>query len=213
MGCTGPNPDQIELGKRPIAPKHASTRAFAGADPIPRAFRRGTIHCPTFAGASRNSFMNKTDLIQRLADQHQLSKAEAGRILDTLLDTVVASVKKGDAVTIPGFGTFKQHARAARNGVNPSTGEKIKIAAAKLPKFTPGATFRAAVDPKAAARKAGAAPAKKAGDSGRPPHYPSHGPRRPENGGAQPSRPENGGTQPSQPESEGAGGREGETLW
>lgn len=109
--------------------------------------------------------MNKTDLIQRLADQHQLSKAEAGRILDTLLDTVVTAVKKGDSVTIPGFGSFKQHARAARNGVNPSTGDKIKIPAAKLPKFTPGATFKAAVDPKAAARKAGkapAAPAKKA---------------------------------------------------
>jgi len=109
--------------------------------------------------------MNKTDLIQRLADQHQLSKAEAGRILDTLLDTVVTAVKKGDAVTIPGFGSFKQHARAARNGVNPSTGDKIKIPAAKLPKFTPGATFKTAVDPKAAARKAGkapAAPAKKA---------------------------------------------------
>ena len=109
--------------------------------------------------------MNKTDLIQRLADQHQLSKAEAGRILDTLLDTVVTAVKKGDTVTIPGFGSFKQHARAARNGVNPSTGDKIKIPAAKLPKFTPGATFKAAVDPKAAARKAAkapAAPAKKA---------------------------------------------------
>ena len=109
--------------------------------------------------------MNKTDLIQRLADQHQLSKAEAGRILDTLLDTVVTAVKKGDAVAIPGFGSFKQHARAARNGVNPSTGDKIKIPAAKLPKFTPGATFKAAVDPKAAARKAAkapAAPAKKA---------------------------------------------------
>ena len=109
--------------------------------------------------------MNMTGLIQRLADQHQLSKAEAGRILDTLLDTVVTAVKKGDAVTIPGFGSFKQHARAARNGVNPSTGDKIKIPAAKLPKFTPGATFKAAVDPKAAARKAAkapAAPAKKA---------------------------------------------------
>jgi len=103
--------------------------------------------------------MNKTDLIQKLADQHQLSKAEAGRVLDTLLDTIVTSVKKGDAVTIPGFGSFKQHARAARSGVNPSTGEKIKIAAAKLPKFTPGATFKAAVDPKAAARKAAAKPA------------------------------------------------------
>jgi len=113
--------------------------------------------------------MNKTDLIQRLADQHQLSKAEAGRILDTLLDTVVTAVKKGDAVTIPGFGSFKQHARAARNGVNPSTGDKIKIPAAKLPKFTPGATFKAAVDPKAAARKAGKAPAAPAKKAAKPP--------------------------------------------
>jgi DNA-binding protein HU-beta len=105
--------------------------------------------------------MNKTDLIQHLADKHTLTKAEAGRILDTLLDVVVTSVKKGDSVVIPGFGSFKQHARAARNGVNPSTGAKIKIAAAKLPKFTPGATFKAAVDPKAAARKAAAKPAAK----------------------------------------------------
>jgi DNA-binding protein HU-beta len=106
--------------------------------------------------------MNKTDLIQHLADKHTLTKAEAGRILDTLLDVVVTTVKKGDSVVIPGFGSFKQHARAARNGVNPSTGDKIKIAAAKLPKFTPGATFKAAVDPKAAARKAAAKPAAKA---------------------------------------------------
>jgi DNA-binding protein HU-beta len=106
--------------------------------------------------------MNKTDLIQHLADKHSLTKAEAGRVLETLLDVVVATVKKGDAVTLPGFGSFKQHARAARNGVNPSTGAKIKIAAAKLPKFTPGATFKAAVDPKAAARKAAAKPAAKA---------------------------------------------------
>jgi len=106
---------------------------------------------------------NKTELVQLLADKHELTKAEAGRILDSLLDVIVSAVKKGDAVVIPGFGSFKQHARAARNGVNPSTGAKIKIAAAKLPKFTPGATFKAAVDPKAAARKAAAKPvAKKA---------------------------------------------------
>ncbi|MFG6448231.1 HU family DNA-binding protein [Roseateles sp. BYS180W] len=98
--------------------------------------------------------MNKTELIEHLAAQHELTKAEAGRILETLLDTVVTTVKKGGAVSIPGFGSFKQHARAARTGVNPSTGEKIKIAAAKLPKFVPGAGFKAAVDPKAAARKA-----------------------------------------------------------
>nr|WP_295078466.1 HU family DNA-binding protein [uncultured Roseateles sp.] len=98
--------------------------------------------------------MNKTELIEHLAAKHSLTKAEAGRILETLLDAVVTTVKKGGAVSIPGFGSFKQHARAARTGVNPSTGDKIKIAAAKLPKFTPGAGFKAAVDPKAAARKA-----------------------------------------------------------
>lgn len=105
--------------------------------------------------------MNKTDLIERLAAQHSLTKAESGRILDTLLDTIVGAVKKGDSVVVPGFGSFKQHARAARNGVNPSTGAKIKIAAAKLPKFTPGSAFKAAVDPKAAARKAAKADAAK----------------------------------------------------
>lgn len=98
--------------------------------------------------------MNKTELIEHLAGKHELTKAEAGRIVETLLDAVVTTVKKGGTVSIPGFGSFKQHARAARTGVNPSTGEKIKIAAAKLPKFTPGAGFKAAVDPKAAARKA-----------------------------------------------------------
>lgn len=98
--------------------------------------------------------MNKAELIEHLATKHSLSKAEAGRILETLLDVVVTTVKKGGAVTIPGFGSFKPHSRAARNGVNPSTGAKIKIAAVKLPKFTPGAGFKAAIDPKAAARKA-----------------------------------------------------------
>ncbi len=106
--------------------------------------------------------MNRTDLIERLSSKHGLSKAEAGRVLETLLDSVVTAVKKGDTVTLPGFGSFKQHARAARNGINPATGAKIKIAAQKLPKFTPGATFKAAVDPKAAARKAAKAPVKPA---------------------------------------------------
>lgn len=98
--------------------------------------------------------MNKAELVQHLATQHALSKAESGRIVDTLLASIVTTVKKGGSVTLPGFGSFKPHARAARNGVNPATGAKIKIAAVKLPKFTPGAGFKAAVDPRAAARKA-----------------------------------------------------------
>lgn len=110
--------------------------------------------------------MNKSELIEHLAAKNSLSKAESGRIVETLLDAIVSTVKKGGSVVIPGFGSFKQHSRAARNGVNPSTDAKIKIAAAKLPKFTAGATFKAAVDPKSAARKAtkagAAVPAKKA---------------------------------------------------
>ena len=116
--------------------------------------------------------MNKTELIEHLATKHALTKAESGRIIETLLDAVVTTVKKGGQVSIPGFGSFKQHARAARTGVNPSTGDKIKIAAAKLPKFTPGAGFKAAVDPKAAARKAAKAaekPAKATKAAAKPP--------------------------------------------
>ncbi|MEO7338947.1 MAG: HU family DNA-binding protein [Caldimonas sp.] len=109
---------------------------------------------PNLRVAQENQEMNKSELIQHLASSHSLSKAESGRIVDTLLDVIVTTVKKGGSVVIPGFGSFKQHARAARNGVNPATGAKIKIAAAKLPKFTAGTTFKAAVDPRSAARKA-----------------------------------------------------------
>jgi DNA-binding protein HU-beta len=107
--------------------------------------------------------MNRVELIEHLATTHELSKAEAGRVLGTVLDSIVTTVKKGGAVTLPGFGSFKQVSRAARTGVNPATGDKIKIAAAKLPKFSAGSAFKAAVDPKAAARKAanGAKPAGK----------------------------------------------------
>lgn len=98
--------------------------------------------------------MTKSDLIEAIAAEHSLNKAYAGRVLDTVLDAIIAAVKKGDSVTLTGFGTFKQVTRAAREGLNPATGGKIKIAACKAPKFTPGSVFRAAVDPKAAKRKA-----------------------------------------------------------
>lgn len=114
---------------------------------------------------STNVNMNRTDIIELLAERHTLSKAEAGRILATLLDAVVTTVKKGGSVSLPGFGTFKQSARSARTGRNPSTGEAVKIAATKVPRFTAGTGFKDAVDPKAAARRAAkkdAAPAKKA---------------------------------------------------
>ena len=118
--------------------------------------------------------LNRIELVEKIAAAHNVSKAEAARILETVTGSIVAAVKKGDPVQIVGFGTFKQVARAARSGFNPSAGTKIKIAAQKVPKFVPGAAFKAAVDPKAAKRKAdkavvakpaakkAAAPAKKA---------------------------------------------------
>lgn len=106
--------------------------------------------------------MNRVELIETLASTHGLSKAEAGRILETLTSTIIAAVKKDDPVQLVGFGTFKQVARAARTGFNPQAGTKIKIAAAKVPKFVPGSAFKAAVDPKQAKRKAAQSEAKAA---------------------------------------------------
>lgn len=104
--------------------------------------------------------MNRTELLEIIASKTDVSKASAGRMLDTLIDTIQTTVKKGDTVALVGFGTFKSAKRAARTGKNPRTGEKLKIAATTLPKFTPGAKFKAVVDPKAAARKAAKAAAK-----------------------------------------------------
>jgi DNA-binding protein HU-beta len=101
--------------------------------------------------------MNRSELIEILAAKTDISKAAAGRVLDTLIDTIQTTVKKGDIVSLVGFGTFKSAKRAARAGRNPTTGEDLKIAAATVPKFTAGATFKAVVDPKTAARKAKAA--------------------------------------------------------
>ncbi len=98
--------------------------------------------------------MNRSELIEKITAANDISKAAAGKILDTLIDTIQTAVKKGDAVTLVGFGTFKSAKRAARTGKNPRTGEKLKIAAATVPKFSAGAKFKAVVDPKAAARKA-----------------------------------------------------------
>lgn len=108
--------------------------------------------------------MNRIELVETIAEKHALSKAEAGRVLDTILDAIVGTVKKGGSVSLVGFGSFKQVARAARTGFNPQAGTKIKIAAAKVPKFTAGSAFKAAVDAKFAKRKAekaAAAPKKK----------------------------------------------------
>ena len=98
--------------------------------------------------------MNRLELVEKIATENEITKAAAARILTTITNSIVQSVKKGNPVQLIGFGTFKQVTRAARKGRNPSTGASIKIAAAKLPKFVPGAAFKDAVDPKSAKRKA-----------------------------------------------------------
>ncbi len=89
--------------------------------------------------------MNKSELIDAIAEHAELSKAAAGRALDGALDAVKEALQKGDMVTLVGFGTFYVGKRAARNGRNPRTGKTIKIAAASLPKFRAGKSLKEAV--------------------------------------------------------------------
>lgn len=97
--------------------------------------------------------MNKSELVEATAKAADISKAAAERALSALIDSVVKAVSKGDTVTLVGFGTFKSAKRAARTGKNPKTGEPLKIAATTVPKFSAGATFKAAVAGKKAAKK------------------------------------------------------------
>jgi DNA-binding protein HU-beta len=89
--------------------------------------------------------MNKGDLIDAIAKGADLSKADADRALNATLDAITKTLKKGDKVTIPGFGTFSITKRAARTGRNPATGETIKIKAKKTPKFKAGSALSDAV--------------------------------------------------------------------
>jgi DNA-binding protein HU-beta len=92
--------------------------------------------------------MNKSQLVEALAADSGLSKADAGRAIESFVGIVGKTLKKGDEVVITGFGKFSVVKRAARQGVNPRTGEKVKIKASKAPKFTPGAGLKQTVHPK-----------------------------------------------------------------
>jgi DNA-binding protein HU-beta len=82
--------------------------------------------------------MNKAELIERVARDTGLTKADSLRAIDALLDNVTKSLRKGEKVTLVGFGSFQTARRRARNGRNPQTGTPIKIAARRVPKFIPG---------------------------------------------------------------------------
>jgi len=101
----------------------------------------------------RFNHMNKSELIEAIATEADLSKAAAGAFLDATIAAITKTVAKGDAVTLVGFGTFKSSKRAARTGRNPATGKEIKIAATTVARFTAGAGFKTAVAGKKAAAK------------------------------------------------------------
>ena len=89
--------------------------------------------------------MNKSELIDAIAARTELSKAASGKALDAVIEAVVEAVAAGDTVSLVGFGSFKSSERAAREGKNPKTGEKIKIPATTVPKFSAGATLKTSV--------------------------------------------------------------------
>lgn len=90
--------------------------------------------------------MNKSELIDAIAESADISKAAAGRAVDAVVDSVTNALKSGDQVTLIGFGTFSVKERAARTGRNPQTGAEIQIAAAKIPSFKAGKALKDAVN-------------------------------------------------------------------
>jgi DNA-binding protein HU-beta len=85
--------------------------------------------------------MNKAELIEKIAKDAGMTKTQANATIDCFTSSVTGALKKGDKVTLVGFGTFSVTARAARNGRNPQTGATIKIKARKVPKFKAGKEF------------------------------------------------------------------------
>ena len=90
--------------------------------------------------------MTKAELVEKIAKDAGISKAAAGKALDSFIDGVVKSVKKGNKVALVGFGSFSAGKRKARTGRNPRTGATIKIPARKVPKFSAGKTFKDSVN-------------------------------------------------------------------
>jgi DNA-binding protein HU-beta len=90
--------------------------------------------------------MTKSEFVDQVADRAGLSKKDAGEAVEAFLETVEDALKRGSDVSFSGFGKFSVSERGAREGRNPATGEKIQIAASRVPKFTAGAALKKAVN-------------------------------------------------------------------
>lgn len=97
--------------------------------------------------------MTKADVIDAVADETELSRRQAGHVVDLILDQIKEALQKGDRVALNPFGSFVVRSRQAREGRNPKTGEKITIAARRVPAFVAGRSLKEAVGGTAARRK------------------------------------------------------------
>jgi DNA-binding protein HU-beta len=86
--------------------------------------------------------MNKTDLVNQVAEKSELTKKDAAKAVDALIETITNSLTKGDKVQLIGFGNFEVRDRSARKGRNPQTGEEIEISASKVPAFSAGKSLK-----------------------------------------------------------------------
>jgi DNA-binding protein HU-beta len=94
---------------------------------------------------SEEDEVTKSELVDQVADRADLTKQDAARALDAVLATVEDALRRGSDVTLSGFGKFHVADRGARLGTNPRTGERIQIAASRVPRFTPGSALKSAV--------------------------------------------------------------------
>lgn len=90
--------------------------------------------------------MNKTELVEKVAESTGKTKKEAGLVVETVLQTISEALQNGEKVTLIGFGNFEVRERAARTGRNPQTGEEIQIEASKVPSFKPGKQLKELVN-------------------------------------------------------------------
>ena len=88
---------------------------------------------------------SKQDFVDQVASRSGLSKGDAGEAVDAVLDTITSTLRSGDEINFTGFGKFSVADRSARQGVNPQTGERIQIAASKVPRFSAGSALKKAV--------------------------------------------------------------------
>lgn len=104
------------------------------------------LHLFPLHHCSQGTSVNKSELIDAIAKHADISKAAAGRALDATVNSIANSLKKGDIVTLVGFGSFFVGRRTARSGRNPRTGDEIQIEAARVPKFRAGKALKDALN-------------------------------------------------------------------